>query len=611
MYFGIINTKYQVNNIVQEHIRERFEYVFHYWTFLFSNYRFDTTISKFESHRTLLNKIDLQLKHNIDHAKEYLKLIFVLSNPLFDGQNLLIKNNCKRSSAFKIKLSEFKTSITTSKGVFSNPSKTIKDFIYLKNTLLKNYAQFLTDNLYKLLIINRPLSIQDKSDLNFLINSFIAELFHYGYEKDFISYVISAITMTSHPMDESFNFPFNKTKFDFSTDEEFKNYIAEEKKNISLRRQIDCLVNLLQRKKQKGFAIFKIKNFVPISANSLLIWGVEFYRPKTDSKLKGGHHENAEDLFKQEAIESTCNAIVPFSIPDISFVSTNVMNEVDKSVNALHYIFGINAEIDKSNCILANEKLDRYFLVPNRKEYSSLVSMQFDAMDQELLSKYNRLSSDNELHNNIQILISLLGKISINKNLASIKDLWITIESLFNYKTKPKERKEELIALANSCYKLNLRKYFTTNNYYYLLSAFMPRFGASYAISQEEYNKKDNLNGMIPKSEAKKFITGLTKAFHVEFLIEFKNKTQDAQLFYDSEITKWIYYTINHAYAERNLEVHNNIKNELTYTFLIDNIKRIMIVIVHALLENIDTKNKSAEILFNKINLKANKIISL
>ena len=141
----------------------------------------------------------------------------------------------------------------------------------------------------------------------------------------------------------------------------------------------------------------------------------------------------------------------------------------------------------------------------------------------------------------------------------------------------------------------------------------MPRLASvnSHAISKEEFNERRNSNNPMTKGESKKFISNLTQNFHIDFLTELNDKIKNTQVFLDSEIVGWINYTINHAYAERNLEVHNNIKNEISYTFLFDNLKRIISVIVNELIENIDTKNKTAKKLFEKINKKGDKIVSL
>ena len=609
MYFGRINTTYLTNNVPQDYVKQRFEYVLHYWTYLFSYDRYESTISKFESHRTLFDKIEMQLNYNSDFAKKYFHSIYVTNNPLFDDTNIVVRNH-KKSRKFQNTLRSFKSEIATNDKKSNNLSKIKQDFNFLKRTLLKNYTTFLSNQLFKIVIVNKPLTRNESIDLKFLVNAFIAELFHYGYESDFISYVITAITFTSHPMDQSFNIPFDKTRFDFPSDIEFKKYVEDNRKNFTLKGQIECLVNLLNRKKTKGHLIFKIPDYLFNNEEKLLIAGSEIYNPQKAKKVLTDLSSPSIELFAKDLYNSSCNIIIPVELVDASIGANKAISLAEKNINFLKCFSGFSGiKIDKSQFILTNENIDRYFLINTFYNNTGGTTFISNNNVSKLHTKLNRFDASNDFYKQLFSIISQLGKTSNAIDDTSISELWISTESFFSHIVGSENRRKELITITKSCYKLQLKNDYLDYLNHRLGFIFTKRLVPSYYLEGIELTSKMPEKRKTFKSNINRLTKRVSSKFSIPLYYEFVHKINDIKSLYETEITRWIEYTINHVYCERNLEIHNNIKNEITYSFLLQDFRKIISVVLNTILNNVESRTNNAEGVFKKINKKASRIV--
>lgn len=341
-------TEFQKDGQKLQYVNERFEYFHHYWTLFFLHKRKEKSESrrarilltpdylflekvKLESHRSLFVKINKQLNHNYPKAKDKLRHLFI-DHPYFSAtENILIRSN----PGLVTKVANIKQVLSTTTGSdFKNeqPQKKqqiIESFELLESQLLRRYPyeKRLSNQLYKVLSRNKPLTYQDKEDIKFLVNAFIVEFYYYGYSEDYIEKVPDIITLRNHIE----YFPFEKKRYDFNSRNDFEQYVWEEDQRMTTKMRVSALSKLLNARKYTGYVIFKIEG-VSIE-ESIQLQGVEFYNPQIEQKVSKREYSSDEpELFIQEKASdesnpdkanqaSTCNAIV-----EVSFLSPDKLN---------------------------------------------------------------------------------------------------------------------------------------------------------------------------------------------------------------------------------------------------------------------------------------------
>ncbi len=569
MLFERIRTKYLLNGKEQEHIRFRLEYALHYWTYLFSdNYHLDTTISKYESHRTLFNKIFFQIKYHGKQCKKTLNLVLFTKNSLFSDNNLLIRRI--HSDKFRGAFTELKNDLLSTKNW--DVERVTNNFKTLKKYILHNYSSRLSLSLYHIIKKNKPLTLQEARDIQFLINAFIAELLELGYDKDFVRFLITAVALKAHPMDQSFNVPFDKTELDFPDDgTSFRSYVKSQIEDLSLSKQIESLKNLLSARKHNIKAIFRVSNLQLNINQSINLWECELLK----SNSLGFTKDSKVNTFLKN---SNCLLVVNFQSPDFHSVPFSVTQKAKECISGINTLFHTNCSIDEDNIVLTTLTQDRYRMVTKYRSFWKQINI--GDINFKAIEGYNSLRNGNDLHSGFRRIITLMAQFDRDTSSVSIAEFWTSIESLFAHQQTVEEKKIDLINLVKNCYKIFVKKHFNNINSQFLDIAFTQTIVLPYT-----------------KHEAPS----------IYFYNDFKKETANRKLFYETKIVPWCEYTINHVYAERNLEVHNNIKNDLSYQTVFWNFMRIINVVFQILWGHI--KNESSlEKVITKIEMKATKL---
>ena len=181
-------TKYPNLNdtLSSNYIIQKLEYFHHYWNFLFQNNSRVLLINneKFESHRTLLHKLNIQLSENPGRYS-YAFYLYFHNHPFFQDSNILIKKSRTLNRLIQDLKSYFQTEFFTSNGKIKPDEKNCRKHLPIikkklgaieKKIISKSYSYNIIKKLTTLINKNVPLDNKTKNDIKFLISSIIIEL---------------------------------------------------------------------------------------------------------------------------------------------------------------------------------------------------------------------------------------------------------------------------------------------------------------------------------------------------------------------------------------------------------------------------------------------------
>src|SRR5690554_4098777 len=265
------------NGMEQRYVSQKMEFFIHYWKYLFSNSDLQLDKHYLKSHRTVIQKLRLQIDGNFDYSKKYFKL-FLIDEDLFNNRNSIIKaigNSKEKRTLNKIKKLYHSSASNNKWGSDADKPKTKKSLSRqiekLEVWLSYNYPSILSEKLIFELEKNTVVSSKSIKTMKELINCLIIELFNKGFNPDFITKVPDIL------FDKN-RFPYAKTALDFDSTEEFDLYKTVEWGSLSLKTQIEGIINLINMPLRSRKAVFRVYD-INWRHEPYSIYGVEFYNP--------------------------------------------------------------------------------------------------------------------------------------------------------------------------------------------------------------------------------------------------------------------------------------------------------------------------------------------
>lgn len=569
-------------------VSKRVEYFLHYWNFIFQNNSRLLLIrqEKFESHRSLLGKLELQLTENWSNCKKRVTGFFK-KHSYFEKDNILFRKSYKTIQETDKFFKDFEQKWTAKvDGKQKAQVDVFTQFKITKRLVLRNYINRLLSALVQQLSQDNPIEGKFKKDIHFLINAIIVELYRDGFSIEYIKNIANIIVS---PKQNQNQFPFDKTFNDFRDKELFKKYKEQTLKTINLHEQIACLKNFTENKKypkKNRFCVFKIDDFDFQLEEPITIWGVMFYNPQNKRKANLSKIFNFVEKHRKSDFESigidfnhlvssTCNAIIKVDYrmfnnanPVISIPL--VINRVDKALQVLKKLkrdfvngYGfISGKISTQKCILLDNEFDHinFFEIQNDNYSFSLEEFQ-KIVFKEVLNDINRLYPKNQ---KLIDLYSYLCQAETDEFAFNFKDFWTVLaeanfpndidgfirecQSIFRKQLNNRLFKDTKIFLNNSLF----RKSLNLPSSEYLLSETATR---QIGLNIPENKTLDVKDFKINYKKLKNYL----EIDFVDDIVDELNLFQTRPDDYTTKIDKWLDNTIWSAYAERNLETHNNI----------------------------------------------------
>jgi hypothetical protein len=550
----------------------KFQYFYHYWSLITSKHnRIFLDNNKFESHRTLLNKIIPKLKSDPKHSKKKYEKYFV-NHEHFRLNNVILK---------KLKINSLLQK-TKTKNYNKELKAIIKDLEYYQSYITNriDYTKHIYKGLQRVISINKKPIAGIYNEIEFLVNAYIVELYNAGYSYEFIAKIPDIITFN----DVLNKFPFEKMAVDFNFDKEkYNKYKASHRKTLGL--YISGLSNLINRQMLDGHVVFKVFNLnykldEPIEINSCRIYNPTTYSYTNERKQAKGIHviEQFFDL-KQDGEtylkhKSNCNIIVPIQL---HYPLRNVekrrqflasLREAKRIINLFSYEYRIRGKeniditdthyyiIDKGSNV-ATYGLDIFHEL---RESEIETDADEEKYYRDFINHINRLNSNIDLHRKIRDIIDEQNLLKIDDQNFNFSRLWIAWEALLD--------KNQFKSFIKLCVNKRYDKQFLIDIILLLNSYlwdYMPGSKKNYFKLSNDKLKKYGIDISHNKAlSAKKFRNNYKALFgevNLPFLELIENKVEvfinDNRKFSEALIS-WIEETIEEFSNERNSEVHQN-----------------------------------------------------
>ncbi len=468
------------------YVDKRFEFFHNYWTTFKPK---DSLIffheERFESHRSIIKKIEDQLKYNFDNSYDKFFYLFI-DNHLFQQSNTFA-NKLSIRRRYQNILSIIDPNGSTSnkekkRNYLQNKDRIEKEIKSIKSILLQRepYDLQIAKKLLKIISTNKPLSENEKNTFKFLINSFIVELFYYGYELDFILKVPEILIFNQNLHD----FPFQKVRSDFRNKSEYEKYIQAEKESMNLAKMLEGLLNLVRRESKVGYYVFKVDNIILHNPHPITIGESTFYNPqlkryinlKGENELYKKRYMDVENFYfpdKDEVLEesrlSKCNVIIKSRFKASKNIESpselyRAYEEVCKSLSILNHLMN---RYSRGNEGKGKIQFHKHFRLRDNKKVSGyslgifwnqIKKIEVENTNKELeyfnmeLDFINTIDQESELGRKLFTVISTHYELESQRENFNFKDLWIAWEAI--------AERNKIIELAQNCYRVMFKKNF-------------------------------------------------------------------------------------------------------------------------------------------------------
>ncbi len=609
---------FRINGRPVPFVDERVEYFYNYWRLIMSKGLEEilATEIKFESHRTLLDKIENQINNNFPYSFRPVKKI--LEHSYLQRSNILTKRK-----PIQDRLKEINKYCTTKEQYNNNSQEILKLVKKIQMYLLdkERYNLLLANNLVNILKINKKATEKERNSIKFLINALIVELYHYGYSFEYIKKVPDIIMFRLSKE----KFPYERTLANFNYDKKtYADYIEKEQAEMNLRKMLSGLINLIKYPKYPGYVIFKIDD-VYLEEPSILKFGdVEFYNPSFHKKLNEDvqpqwvlatydEFEKFSFADKPNKKSSNCNAITPINFRESSEIRrpTELIEAYQKVSQALGVISRFSGRYSQFK-IKGRIRLDNHFFVhkdgslagsslstlSNVDDVFETRSLEDKKELTENLAHYGNLYNAGSIGKKVYYILSVVCEIENREEFFSFNKLWTGWESIMPGE-KSQDRLKKLIELTQSCmriyiknefmhnmaqvlkFSLEVPEYFDKRMYYSLEKECLQKIGLGERSSLRQF-KNEYL-------EIKKYIDNEFVNFYLDKITSYINK--DSTFF--EVIDSWIENVLEEVYSERNMEVHKNRKSEFGQLKLKDDFICLSFILINEITRNINSRNRN------------------
>lgn len=568
---------------VLAHVSRKVEYVMDVWKAIISSYEseeIDVGLS-FESHRSLLMKMQDQLDYNYQYCYKWINKY--ISKKIFDRDALISKHRPIRWRVKRLR------------SLSGNNDETKKEMGKLINGMSKflfqrySYGSLLNGELYEILNKNSPVKPEDLSNLNFLVNALLVELYYAGYSLNFIKNIPELVLMRLGPD----KFPWG-IELEGLNELSKKQYIDNECQKFNLHTIVKGIQNLLDLEQEDGYVVFRVNGVELIDPEEIVVDKVIFYNPQCITKMNLGKWNQNEAMRKIELFQllpekfndvlpSTCNAIYPITFRVIEKERRSIdLHRAYREINkALPLLEHISHKYSKRRKISPSIQLEQRILL--RQDYSPpevglaglipiekavLISEDEDKEEFFFAKAFyiDNLNTKIIFQKHLLDLYLELRRQEIHEWSHGYGDLWSMWEVLF-VKGTSDEKKQRLTEIHKRCYKKYLEELyisrtlqglkwdleesqiFNGEHYHYLDSKTLNNIGLGEKISKTKFNR--HVDDLLPNSP----ILLQLKAEAIK-LFEF-----DKARFYD-QVNKWIENTVEEIYIARNLHYHSKHEND-------------------------------------------------
>lgn len=587
--------------VPQLYVDRRIEYFHNYWQVAQpkdSDLFFDEV--RIESHRSLLTKIEHQLRYNFRHCAPRFAYLFT-NHELFSPNNIIIK---------KTPILNLRNTIINGFAVgnpnnqSANQTRILKEVGQLKQKILgrPDYSVKLANHLVKVLSTNQPLNDQVKADIRFLATSFIVELYHHGYDLKYIAALPNVLLFGKHI---HYEYPYEKTKEDFGyDDEQYNSYVEQENQNRSVDKVLRGFVNVVRRPLKDFYFVFKVDNIFLIDPHPIVVGEVEFYNPQLQSRIEffgkdidwKTQYLQTESFYAPREGEETdnaklsnCNAVVPAKYRDrLSIASPDALlqayHTVVKAVEILSDLQNRHGgtregkgrvDIHKHFAMYPNNRMgdhnfNLFHEMALRIDFTDARRSRFERERdfQEELTNLNKIDLKTEMGQKLMHVFSVNSKLANKPESFNFKELWIAWESIMGPGTKT------MIEFAQAVFRFRYKKDYLIMAKLFLKINLERHYGEErpgvWSLSDKDLKGlglDTQPNEVVDTLRFKRQYHQLDSMIPLEMVKDTTARVHElatAPNAFLAKLDKWVENTVEEFYVERNMEVHRNLENGLT-----------------------------------------------
>lgn len=558
---ALIKLKY-LNNDGSENINisKRAEFFAHYWQFVFNiqNVSYDSYYLK--SHRTIIEKIRLQIEGNYENAKNRVEYFFV-KDQLFDARDIIIKQLTGTKTRRAITDLKKFVNLTQNQWKLLRRSKINTRLNTLQSWLKRDYAKLISKSLINLLEKDAVLNLNDIEKIKELVNCFIIELFHHGFSAKFIQDLPEALNDWE-------KFPYEKMATDFDNKEQFDEYKKDTWNSLSLKKQIEGIITILNRSPRSRLLVFRIDD-INWRVPPLKFFDVEFYNPANQPKIDPGiTFKVFEETFTLNPVPydqgSRCNACVRiFGLQEQQMYKLG-FNRVKPALDMLNKELNVHGKVYPNGVFMTNNDFSRIWGSSNaiHRGFVALDEIKPDAKNR--LKYLQKLKLKNTEDKKVFDLFSIISSEVHSIESFNPERIWMILEATLHAKEK------EMINIFNCISKIYLRYNFDKqwrnilnhNLYNTFLHADIDYVVTNKQAAKFSIDGKRNTYSLI---KFRKNIPLLSMEMPTPFITNTISHIQEYHsnkvLFYP-KMERYIEYIITELYAQRNLSFHSNMSDE-------------------------------------------------
>lgn len=590
---------------------QRMEFFLHYWQYIFRSYRLKIDTDIFKSHRTVLNKIRLEINGNFSRCANNIK-VFYKDEDLFKNADPLITYITNKK--IKANFDNLKTYLERDKfwtdENLINPIN--KEIDTIDKWLNKYYAIFIAESLQKLISKNENLNEADISQIKKLANCFVIELIQKGLN-------LKSIDNIHQRLFDARRFPFKKTLSDFLNKEDYEKYKSEILKKFDLKTQLKGIVNIAKRKPRSFYVIFRVHH-VKFNHAPIKIFNAEIYNPLTHPKVKPTKRTFTNEDFGISTTplekRSACNIIVKTTGTENDAIIFKAYKTALRSLNVFNERLELNGEINLKTAFITELTLDTAYSSTSANENRTKEISEIDPGTLKFLKFLNRLPNKNNDDRKLNDFYGRFSRIIQKRNTPiQLEELWYSLESTFG-------KKVELIKLFKSVYRIylndeilvdirwflyeNLENHMKMNHakqIYFLNDTQLKKHGFFLKEGTKLYSVKKFKEGLAD-------IKNLVSCTFITYFIEQHELYFNNRSAYYTKLDKWIECNLTELYAERNLKSHSSMQDDFFYQKKKEIIGMVFLLlrVFFAEYKKEKNANRTIEYVINSISNKAEKL---
>ncbi|MEZ4983846.1 MAG: hypothetical protein R2795_02215 [Saprospiraceae bacterium] len=547
---------------------KRIEFMVHYWQYVFSHQHFRLDEEWLKSHRGLLQRIKLQIETNFDsvHGCQSKVRKFFVNEPFFEPSNPVISS---LSTKKKIDIDNLKRIFSKNFNQQNHADFVSADVIlrYLNNIIAyfdTYYHNKLKSALLTELSRNDTITSISIANLRCLLNCLIVELLSKGFTQKYLSDLVFKIQNPEL-------FPYDRLRGDFNTDQEYEDYKNSIFASLTIKEQINSIVNLLNREERQFEVVYKVYG-INWQIEPLEILNVTFYNPTRNTKIVPFQFFNEDFTIAgggSAKPNSLCNAFVEVNGIQEPMILDRAYTKVSAALSIL------NAQIEKQTYL----KKDKALLAVKDRNPKVLFGSGSAINEVELINRIPEFKRDdinyiNQLDWSIpkdQDLIRLISEISElmkSDSKYSLLDIYSNLEGYFG-------KANVLKKIFVNCFKIWSDKHYPVSVKILLING-STSSGSRFEVNEEHQLTDSQINSQgfdtTPGRAINyvKFMNKLTQTKNIidtpfwDWVIDDVIDFRDNRTVWNTKMKDRIEYLIDELNTERNLIVHSRQTEEYT-----------------------------------------------